>query len=196
MPNIPFYADATDFRTIHSWLNECEELAFIVTDGPQKWRAVNSVRELMPGRACLWHVPSGPLSLLYPEPSCKIETIIDPWSSWRELRPGSDTSRPYFGAGDSGIIWLYVHPTSRIDSEGIGFSWFEWIGNHYRILGSGANPATEKFWRGLRRWVKKRTKNIPRAGPLDGPSPEVMAFPSALARFEAGEKRDQNPAPY
>ena len=196
MAYISFYADSADFRTIHAWLNECEELAFIVGDGNQKWRAVNSVQDLTPGRACLWHVPSGPLPLLYPLPSCKIEMIIDPWSGWRELRHGSDTSRPYFGPGHPGIIWLYVHPRSRFASEGIGFSWFEWIGNHYRNIGDGANLTTEKFWRGLRRWVKRQTKKIPTAGPLDGPSPEVMAFPSALARFEAGEKRDATPDPY
>src|SRR5215203_1750666 len=156
MPNIPFYADTTDFRTIHSWLNDCDELAFIVADGYQQWRAVNTVPKLLPGRACVWHVPSGPLPLLYAEPSCEIGKIIDAWSGWQELRPGADTSRPYFGPGHPGIIWLYVHPTSRFDSEGIGFSWFEWIGNHYRITGDGANVLTEKFWRRLRRWVKKQ----------------------------------------
>lgn len=196
MPNIPFYADCTDFRTIHNWLNDHDELAFIVTDGYQRWRAVKSVPTLLAGRACLWHVPSGPLPLLHAAPSPEVGQITDPWSGWQELRSGSDPSRPFLGAGHPGIIWLYVHPTSRFGTEGIGFSWFEWIGNHYRILGKGANVSTEKFWRALRRWVQSQTRKIPRAGLIDGPTLEVWTFPSALEGLEAGGKRDSNPDPY
>src|SRR5688572_9974713 len=120
MPNIPFYADSTDFQTIHSWLNDCDELAFIVADVYQGWRAVNYVPEPLVGRACLWHVPSGSLLLVYPA-SDEIGKVIDPWSGWQELCPEANPSRPYFRPGHPGIIWLDAHPTSRFDSEGIGF---------------------------------------------------------------------------
>src|SRR5689334_7347129 len=100
---LPIYADSNDFRDIHEWLNSCEELAFIVADGPQKWRAVNSIPELQPGRVCLWHVPSGPLPLVHPPPSRETSEIADPWGGWQELRAGADPGVPYFGPAHVGI---------------------------------------------------------------------------------------------
>jgi len=193
MPWLPIYADSNDFRTIHDWLNASEELAFIVADGPQRWRAVSTVPSLATDRVCLWHVPSGPLPLLHAQPSREVSSITDPWSGWQELRAGADASRPYFGAGHPGIIWLNHRPISRRSQRGIGLSSYEWIGNHYRDIGNAADAATEVFWRSMRRWTQKHAKKIPRDGPIDGSRAEIFAFPSALAAFESGVERDANP---
>jgi hypothetical protein len=195
MPWLPIYADSNDFRVIHDWLNASEELAFIVADGPGRWRAVRSIPVLENDLICLWHVPSGPLPLLHASPSRKVSSITDPWSGWEELRTGVIRSTPYFGAGHPGIIWLNFHPVSQRSSQNIGLSSFEWVGNHYRIIGKSADPLTETLWRSLRRWVQKRAQRIPRSGPLDGPRAEIYALPSALAAFESGVGRDVNPEP-
>jgi hypothetical protein len=34
MPWIPIYADSTDFQVLHEWLNQNEEIAFVISDGP------------------------------------------------------------------------------------------------------------------------------------------------------------------
>jgi hypothetical protein len=193
MPWLPIYADSFDFEKILGYLNASEELAFIVTNGLGRWIAVPTVHAIESSTICLWHVPSGPLPLLHPKPSKEIGSISDPWAGWEELRAGADSSKPYFGAGHSGIIWLNVRPKSRLDPNAIGLSSFEWIGNHYWAIGQRADESTEKFWRNMRRWVQKSTIKIPRSGPLDGPHAEVFAFPSAVAAFNAGTQRAGNP---
>jgi hypothetical protein len=72
-------------------------------------------------------------------------------------------------------------------------SGFEWIGNHYKVIGSPAEPVTEKWWHRLRRKIKRDAQRIPREGPPDGPHPEIWALPGALAQIEAGMPRDANP---
>jgi len=144
-------------------------------------------------RVCLWHVPGRPLPLLHPPPGNTIDSISDPWSGWTELRAGADSTCPYFGAGHPAVIWLNQRPKSKQAPDGIGLSSFEWIGNHYSLIGSPAPEATEKFWQRLRRWVKKSAIMIPRVGAVDGPHPEIWAFPSALAAFRSGRGRDANP---
>jgi len=114
MPWLPIYADFNDFRTIHDWLNASEELAFLVSDGPNRWRAVRTVPALDPDRVCLWHIPSGALPLLHSHPSLEVSSITDPWRGWQELRTGADASRPYFGAGHPGVIWLNFRPSSGL----------------------------------------------------------------------------------
>lgn len=193
MPWLPLYADAHDFRTILDWLNATEELAFIVADGPHRWRAVHTIPSLESYRFCLWHVPSGPLPLLQAHPNRENGRVEDPWSGWQELRTGADASQPYFGAGHPGILWLNHRPVSLRFPRGIGLSGYEWIGNHYRAIGSPADASTEAFWRAMRRWTQKHARKIPRHGPLDGPRPEIYAFPSALAAIESGTDRDMNP---
>jgi hypothetical protein len=102
MPWLPIYADSIDFEEILGWLNASEELAFIVPNGPGRWIAVPTTEAIQKSRICLWHIPSGPLPLLHPHPSKKIDPISDPWAGWEELRVGADN--PYFGAGHPGII--------------------------------------------------------------------------------------------
>ena len=191
MPWIPLYADDTDFCSILGWLNEREDLAYIVSDGPSRWRAVRELPAFNTTRVCLWHVPSGSLPLL--QANQETGAIQNPWEGWQELRAGADTTQPYFGAGHPGVIWLNIRSQSKRIPKGIGLSSFEWIGNHYKCIGNPAQISTERFWPVLRRWVQKNSKKIPRTGPLDGPRPQIFAFNSALSAFEGGAGRDLNP---
>ena len=151
----------------------------------------------------IWHAPSGPLPLLSERRGTPAEQIISPWDGWAERRPGADRRLPYFGAGHPGVMKVTLCLTSERPWEGmkstpqpssaVGLSTVEWIGNHYRIIGDPAKPETEKFWKRLRRFVGSKSIKIPRVGPLDGPQPDVYAFPSALREIQNGRVRAANP---
>jgi hypothetical protein len=192
MPWLPLYVDNADLQQLLSWLNSDEEIAFIVSDGPKRWKAVSSLDKFGRGCYCIWHLPSGPLPLLGLG-TIKDSEVPDPWAGWTELRTGADPDTPYFGAGHPGIIWLNARPTACRNPKAIGLSSFEWIGNRYRVLGRPAAETTEKWWQRLRKSVKKVSHRIPRVGPCDGPLPEIWAFPSAHVAILSGVPRDSNP---
>jgi hypothetical protein len=179
MPWLPIYADEEDFRVIHDWLNQNDEIAFIVSDGPRRWRAVQTVAHLDSARICLWHVPSGPLPL-----------SIDPWKGWT-IR-GWSGDYPCFGTDNVGLIWFNRRPKSHRQPDAIGLSSFEWPGNLYATAGRPAPETTKRFWASLRIWIKKNAVRIPRSGPLDGPRPKIWAFPSALSAIKHGRDRANN----
>ena len=185
------YLNKADLDQLCAWLNEERDLAFIISDGPMRWRAVKAVSEASDGRFCLWHQQSGPLPML--RHGAPDSIVVDPWAGWTEEVTGADPTQPYFGAGDPGIYWLNAQTASTWTAESIGLSSFEWIGNHYKIIGKEAPLATRQWWERLRRWVKKQAVRIPRAGNWDGPDAEIWAFPGALEEIKAGKHRDENP---
>lgn len=69
---------------------------------------------------------------------------------------------------------------------------FEWIGNHYKLIGNAADPLTEKFWSRLRRMVKKIGKQIPR-GNKEGGKNEIFALPQAYQEIKNGKPCAINP---
>jgi hypothetical protein len=189
MPWLPFYASEEDFDALRNHLNATDELAYLVACGPGQWKAVRSLESIKCGRHGLWHVPSGPLPLLHPGGKASSE-VADPFSGWSELRAGADPSTPYFGAGHPGVFWLNLQggATSRHGEPVIGLSSFEWVGNHYRIIGNAAAPQTEAAWKLLRRWVAKCASKVPRGGPSEKTPPEIWAFPGAEMQFAQGAK--------
>lgn len=144
----------------------------------------------------LWHTPTGPLPLLSADPAAKaLDWIHDPWSGRQERRAGRNPKVPYFGAGHPGVYWLNLRtdPDRPSKTAEIGLSSFGWIGNHYRPIGSAADPSTERHWKALRRWVAKVAVKIPRAGAADGPGSEMFAFPAAFAAVRTGATREAIP---
>jgi hypothetical protein len=192
MPCLPMYVDNADLQQLLSWLNSDEEIAFIVSDGSKRWKAVPSLQKIASGRFCIWHTPSGPLPLLG-DSTVEDTYVNDPCSGWTEVQTGADPKTPYFGAGHPGIFWLNARPTAYSNPKVIGLSSFEWIGNHYRSIGRPAPETTEKWWQRLRKSVKKVAHRIPRSGPCDGLRPEIWAFPSAYEAILSGVPRDSNP---
>ncbi len=191
---LPIYAAERDLPVLLSFLNASEEIAFVVSGGPGRWIAVKNLLSLTDGRYCLWHVPSGVLPLIrgVGQPT---GVIADPFQGWSEVRGGADSTQPYFGAGHSGVIWLNVHSAGKHWSSGkpqVGLSSFEWVGNHYKVIGSSAKPETESFWKNLRRWVQKHAVKVPRGGPQSPTLPEIWAFPGAQALFEIGMEGGNN----
>ncbi len=189
---LPLYVDETDASLLLECINLDPDVAFIVANGPGQWVARASLDKVEDGRFCIWHVPSGPLPML--NSRAKPLTVDDPWSGWTELRAGADRTLPYFGQGHPGVIWWNLRTRSRSADGGLGLSSFEWIGNHYRIIGSPAAPSTEAWWAGLRRLIRKqKAERVPRSGPVDGARPEIWALPSALVKIQRGMHRDNNP---
>jgi hypothetical protein len=187
MPSIPFYASSEDSSAVVEHLNASADLAFLVSAGPRQWVAVKAIDSIRPGRHCLWHIASGPLPLVRTG-NQDDQVITDPFEPWTEARTGADSSTPYFGAGHPGVVWLNMRSEelSRRGEAVVGLSSFEWIGNHYRIIGNAAQPQTETVWKGLRRWIGKIGIKVPRGGPAEVTSPEVWALPGAQKQFEKG----------
>jgi hypothetical protein len=184
-----------DVELLIDRLDSDEEVAWLVARGPNQWGA--QVRHPLLDRGCygLWHVPSGPLPLLASyEDDADDGLIDDPWSGWSEECPGADPRIPYFGAGHPGVYWLNLptsqRPRGKID---ISMSSVGWIGNYFRPIGRGADKATERHWRRFRYWVKEHACPIPRIGRVNGPRPEIYAFPAALSAIKAGATRAINP---
>ena len=177
---ISFVADEDDFRIILAFLSDHPDVAFILPAGQGRWRAVKRIDHIDAERVALWHLPSGPLPLLQGTGEKPDRPIDDPWRGWTEQRPGFDPSCPYFGPGHPGVVWLQYNPRGPGTRHGVGISQFEWIGNYYRLIGKAASPATEQFWKDLRRWLVRQT--------VRRPSPSgSRAFPSAMVKIRAAE---------
>src|SRR5262249_16954594 len=144
-----------------------------------RWAAVKHLDALPDGHYTLWHIPGGPLPLLAAEGG-QDGVIPDPWAGWLERRPGADPRPPYFGPGHPALVALEVATRTLLETEleddlvtvrrqvrderSIGLSHLRWIGNHYRVIGFAAHPATERWWRRLRRRVRGVTTPVTRAG--------------------------------
>ncbi len=191
MPWLPLYLNKADLAQVFAWLNEEAEVAFIVSDGLRRWRAVKAMAEVSDGRFCLWHQQSGQLPLL--RQGLPDAFVDDPWAGWREELTGANSTLPYFGTGHPGIYWLNAQTSSRWSADAIGLSSFEWVGNHYKAIGKEAPPVTKQWWERLKRWVKKQAVRIPRDGRWDGPEKEIWTFPDALEEIKSGKHRDINP---
>lgn len=214
---LPMYLLDKDVEFLNDWLNQEEEIAFLVSSGHKKWIAKKEHNILtdiqtqtfgaghnftIPNYAeyTLWHVPSGPLPLLdaskgvarlkfNKEDWDEDGKVENPWVGWTEIRQGANSRVPYFGAGHPGVIHLEIKLPQ--DDE-IRMSNFGWIGNHYKIIGNGAEKVTEKFWSKLRRMAKKVAIQIPRSNEPNRKK-EVFAFPTAYKEIQSGRRCALNP---
>lgn len=195
MPWIPFYADDSDFIKIVDYLNEDEEIAFIVSAGPVSWKAVSKVNyHHLHETTWLWHIPGGPLPLMR-HPAAN-NVITDPFAGWEDHSPKDLEYRrtPYFGPECSVALELKINVQGIRDLDAIGISSFGWVGNRYSVIGSPAPLVTKAYWEKLRRWISKNSKKkISREGPLDAGEKEIYAFQNAYEKFLGGTKREQNP---
>lgn len=182
------YLTEEDVPFLQDIIEKTNELAFLVFNGAGKWIAKKKINSLSNTEYTLWHIPSGKLPLL--KITGEDSWINDPFVGWTEMRAGADKSQPYFGAGWPGVIFLEIRTKSKNDS--IGLSCFCWIGNHYRIIGIGAEKSTEKLWNKLRYQIKKNAKKIPR-GNRKNSNPEIFAFKHAFEAINKGRECAINP---
>jgi len=187
------YLTEPDASELIDLLTQDPEMAFLVSDGPRRWRAVEAISAKGIERVGLWHIPSGPLPLLPAIYDGPIHQVDDPWLGWTEERTGANPNTPYFGAGHPGVIWLNLRTGGKDSGSCCGLSSFEWIGNHYKVIGNAATPTTETWWKSLRRRVTKLSRKVPRQRLSSSSPPEVFAFPRAYTLLEAGGIADANP---
>lgn len=146
MPWLPLYLDEIDARDLLASLNDDRDIAFVVSNGPGRWIATGNLASIRDARYCIWHVPSGLLPL-FRGATVPSGVVQDPWAGWAESKSGAEPTLPYFGAGHPGVIWWNIRTESAESKGGTGLSSFEWIGNHYRVIGAAADPATEAWWK-------------------------------------------------
>jgi len=193
MPWLPIYLYGEDASALQGMLNKDPEAAFLISDGPSRWRAVATVEKLPRRRYAIWHVPSGPLPLLGPTGAQPVDWIDDPWQGWQELRSGHDTLNPYFGAGYPGMVWLNLKNEAGGSEGEIRLSSFEWIGHRYDVLGNRASAETDRWWKRLGAAIRRNTNKVPRGGLAEPTPPEIYAFPEAHRQLELGLSAVDNP---
>ena len=183
------YVEEADVPLLRDRLNEDPEIAFLMPEGPGRWRAVWQTDELL-GKTMLWHVPGIPLPLL--RPGGQDSVIEDPFAGWQELRPGMDYSVPYFGPGlpSTLLLELYTRGWRGLRSDIIPLSGLSW---HGRTSQKGPAPSTQQWWSRFRGWLRRQAVCITRSGPLDGPQPDIWALPAALRAIQAGVERSEWP---
>lgn len=191
MPWLPMYLTESDASALIDLLAQDREIAFLVSDGPRRWRAVNAMSFKGDERIALWHVPSGPLPLLPAKHGEAIHQVQDPWSGWTEERTGANPKTPFFGS-HTGAVWLNLRTKGKDHESCCGLSSFEWLGNYYKIIGNAAAPSTDAWWKSFRRRVTKISRKVPRQGLSGSLPPEIFAFPSAYALLKAGGVADLN----
>jgi len=203
MPSICFYATDSDLPLITARLNSEPEIAFLTATGGGRWRAVNSIPAMFGSQSyLLWHVPSGPLRLATqaPRPSTltasrAAEAIPDPWSGWDDPGWFGSDAPSITGAPDgpwTGIVQLSIRTVGYSVPGAIGLSHFNWVGNHYSIIGFPADPSTKRWWERLRRWMAKSSTQVPRRPGVDDRLLRAWAFPDAWAQISMGRARDAN----
>lgn len=193
MPWLPFYAFGDDPGTLLSLLNDDPEVAFIIGDGPGKWKAVETIEAFRDRRCMIWHVPSGPLPLLAAVNGDPDDNIADPWCGWTERRAGAISTIPYFGPDHSGHVRLTIKNLAGGNEPRIGLSGMEWTGSHYARIGLPAHPSTQRWWKRLRAAIIRISKKVPRGGPFGDSKPEIYALPDACRAFAKGMEADINP---
>ena len=202
---IPMYLEPADMARLFAHLDDDPEIAWIVHDDG-RWIAKQSLDRVPPRTICLWHIPGGPLPLFVPlEPSERpggirpVEDkgmIEDPFAGWPDPFRG-ELAEPRFGS-PPGIVWLNLQvrggPDRPADAS-IGISSFGWIGSRYAVIGRVPTVSTSRWWKALRKWVAGCAVRVTSVGPLDGPRPEIFAFPAALEAIKAGDPRAASPDP-
>lgn len=184
------YLEDPDAVTLRDRLNEDPEIAFLMPEGPESWRAVWQVEELL-GKTLVWHVPGGSLPLLHPDGS---ESLIpDPFAGWQEVRPGLDPSVPYLGLGwpSTLLFELYTRGWRGLPRpEVIPLSGITWYGA--RPYAQPA-PSTRQWWNRFRRWLQTRAVHIRRNDTMENSPRDVWAMPAALRAIQSGMSRDSYP---
>ena len=182
-----------DVASLCRMLDSDPEIALIRPDGDQRWKAHREIPTLPDGEHALWHIPSGPIILEPKPPKTRVKRVKDPFAGWTEI-VSFQKGEPWFGPAPLGIIWLRIHryagpanvtfspismsrPWKAPASEVIGRSDFFWIGNYYSIIGEKVHPATEQWWKSIRKRIAKVAVQIPATGPINRTLKEIWAFP-------------------
>jgi hypothetical protein len=204
MPGIRMYMMHDDVAFLSDWLNQEDEIAFLLPADIKKWIAreqhdmVSDIgrQQAMPGEQLiirdfaeflLWHIPAGPLPMPGENPSglvlrennfdwATIPKIPDPWKGWADPFERRNPRIPYFGPCSPETIRLEI---SLIRFPYYPLSAFSWSGDDWNILGRPASPSTELFWLRLETMISSVATLVPQVDEEEGGT-MVYAFPNAL----------------
>ena len=149
MASCSIYINETDLQILLNWINDCEEIAFIISNGENKWIVVDKLSTLKPKSILyLWHKKSGftPSTNWFKR---------DPYKGWKGPK-GADSRLPYYGPGEPSLYTLEYNPVINGNRER---SHIGWIGNYYKSMGKPAPKVTELWWAKLKRFIKKNCIN-------------------------------------
>jgi hypothetical protein len=189
---IGLYLEEADAALLLDRLNEDPEIAFLMSEGTDRWRAMWRIDDLL-GKTMLWHVPGGALPRLKPNGTHAL--IKDPFSGWQELSPGLDSFVPYFGSGwpSTLLMDLYVRQwRGLLRPDILPLSGITWYGA-LPVASAKPHASTRRWWNRFRGWLRRHAVQITRSGPLDGPRADVYALPAALRSIQGGMERDPYP---
>jgi hypothetical protein len=192
MPSIPFYALDSDLELVLQHLNDDQTIAFVIPDGPRRWRAVEHRDGLGAGHHALWHRPGGNLPLLGRNQNEADEPIASPFEGWEERVAAATPGLPFFGSVPM-VIWFHLAEGRSAQGGTVPMSAFGWIGDRYRAIGQGAPKETTSWWRALQSWVRRQTRPFPRGGTAASGQGTIAAFPGAAERLQAGMPGELNP---
>jgi hypothetical protein len=194
MPVTYLFVDRGDIPELIKKFNHDESIAFLIADGTGGWRAHKSVNSLPDGKYLLWHIPGGPLPLIESDGLDHGSVVENPWNGWREQRPGGDPSVPWLGDPPHIFqlsLWtrgseFELGPDSKPNAEYLGISSLSWIGNYWASLGRLAQPATQRWWRGWKRFLDRNHVKLVATVPRNSPGHTVYAFPAAWTSLQSG----------
>jgi hypothetical protein len=178
--HIDLYVDEPDVELLRERLNADPEIAFIIPEGPGRWRAVWQIQDAS-GKTILWHVPAGPLPLL--ASGYEPDTLIkDPFAGWQERRKGYYDYVPYFGPSEPRTLLLDLIPPGwhGLPSDWMPVSGLSWYG---RLSSQPPHPSTLKWWRRFRSWVRRHARLAAREG---FGFADIWALPAAQRAIQAG----------
>jgi hypothetical protein len=195
VPSIQMYLDTADLPLLQDYLNAEIEIA-VIARASAGYALVKPVTLEPNAQYTLWHLPSGDIPGDCLDADGNI--VADPWAKWHlgaihlqlEVRPGKYQT---FVPRSSGVGFDLA---TFDDPSALGRSDFEWVGNKYSVIGKPAHPATDRWWKRLRRWVGRNSTKVASYGALNNLDSvlDVWAFPAAYAALSAGKPRSMNPS--
>jgi hypothetical protein len=199
MPDLLVYATRKDSEALRSWLNESDEVAWIVkvreVDKHYQWKAVNAIDTIDQQAYSLWHVESEPLSVPSGKQGQPDAVIEDPFQGWEQELSEANATCPWFG----GILpgpYSFVFAEDGIEKPGnLARSEFSWSADRYKAIGKPAHPKAKRWWSKLKRYLERSTIQIPWVDTLSNVkrAPRAYVFPDAAHQLNAGRGRDVNP---
>lgn len=184
--NINLYVDEADVELLRERLNADAEIAFIIPEGPGRWRASWQVDDAS-GMTVLWHVPAGPLPLLTPLGQ---DTLVeDPFAGWQEREQGFYEYLPYFGPSEPRTLLLtLVYPGWRgLPRDWMPLSGVSWYG---RTAARSPHPSTRRWWQRFRSFIRSHASLVTAT---NFESQTAWALPAAQRAIQAGTHADMRP---
>ncbi|MBT8142998.1 MAG: hypothetical protein HKN88_06050 [Gammaproteobacteria bacterium] len=196
MAEIILYITKSDAPQIVEWLNNDDEIAWIIKADQNKtkirWKAVHSITSVTEGEYCLWIINSGILRIPSGDPNIKDTHVLDPFKGWEQRLDDENIEIPWFGAPAPETFVFKFYENGFEEENSLARSGFFWIGNYFAEIGIPAPDESKKWWNKLKRFVKKNSTGIPWSKELGTGRTGAYAFHDAYKQLQSGRPKDVN----